>query len=314
MVVRVRGLSVLRKSLGLLAVSVLAATVMPTASLADGEDAPSGDFTVNVYADLEAFGDPCDVGPGESIIQITYGPSNYSSPDLTSATLDYDESEDWILTRSSGIASEDLVLEDLLDFFGVNHETLNNSSPAYDDSVLQSVTYNYETPVGNLPFDTSREIGVLDSADLVANSMLLQLSRQTIISPPYNVSYDADTCSDATGVLTTTRSEVMFEPIGETPMSIEIDWANMQQAPIFSMAFLKTTTDTTGTDYQIPIFAANSPPQENEPWGGYYPRLIGDTGEQTYEAFIHIFGNTPQGRVSVEFEHRLYVNAIQYQD
>jgi hypothetical protein len=187
---------------------------------------------------------------------------------------------------------------------------------------LTSFTYNPDAQNMNseeiLPFDKS-PIGVIDSVEVSYFSALLQMPRQSILANPYTVGFDADSCNDneTIGLLTATRSDVEFTDPQARAQSIELelggDGVPLNEGEFFGHAMLRTNSlYWLDEPTVIPVFLAQTPPHFEYEFGGYYPEYIGYLGTQTYEPLINIFGNTPSGRFSVTFDHRLYVDAIQY--
>ena len=384
-----RFLGGLKQSLSLLAVSVLAATVMPTASLAEGEDTPSGDFTVNVYADLEAFGDPCDVGPGDASIWIEPVSGTLTTSEESPDNARFSEVEPEVVVEYSAQSLDELSVSDVFDLYDIDPSQIPGFEPvtytnsngsdgvemrvpssanisegisvgvggtqylvssfeldpidgdysivtAAGASFVAGASYTFSLDVMNLssftyhpdaesmnwheilPFDRST-IGVIDSVEVSYFSALLQMPRQSISANPYTVMFDADSCTEegTLGILTATRSDVEFTSPQEGTGPIELDLGDdggpLNQGEFFGHAMLRTNDlDWLEDPTSFPVFLAQAPPQIEYEFGGYYPEYIGHFGEQTYEPLINIFGDTPAGRFSVTFDHRLYVDAIQY--
>jgi hypothetical protein len=384
-----RFLGVLKKSLSLLAVSVLAATVMPTASLAEGEDTPSGDFTVNVYADLEAFGDQCEVGPGDASIWIEPVSGTLSTSQEAAENARFSEVEPEEVDYYSAQSLDELSVSDVFDLYEIDPSQIPGFEPAIytnsngsdgvemrvpssanisegisvgvgdtqylvssfeldpidpDYSIVTAAGASFESGVSYtfsldvpsltsftynpdpqnmdyyeiLPFDMS-PIGVIDSVEVSYFSALLQMPRQSISANPYTVTFDADSCNDdeTIGLLTATRSDVEFTDPQAGLQSIELelggDGVPLNEGEFFGHAMLRTN-DLYWLDEPlvIPMFLAQTPPQVEVEFGGYFPLYLGYFGAQTYEPLMNIFGDTPAGRFSVTFDHRLYVDAIQY--
>jgi hypothetical protein len=379
----------LKQSLSLLAVSVLAATVMPTASLAEGDDAPSGDFTVNVYAELEAFGDPCEVESGYASVLIESVSGTLATSQEAAENARFVEVEPEGVVEYSAQSLDDVSVSDVFDLYdmdpsqmpGFEPVTYTNSNasngtdmlvpssanisegisvgvgdtqylvssfdpdpdnPGYSivtaagASFVAGESYTFSLDVLNLPFFTYNPdsqnmdfyeilpfdmspIGVIDSVEVSYFSALLQMPRQSISANPYTVSFDADSCNDdeTIGLLTATRSDVEFTDPQAGLQSIELelggDGVPLNEGEFFGHAMLRTN-DLYGLDGPsvIPMFFAQTPPQVEVEFGGYFPLYLGYFGAQTYEPLMNIFGDTPAGRFSVTFDHRLYVDAIQY--
>mgnify|MGYP006898271115 CR=1 FL=1 len=313
-----------KQSLSLLTVSLLAATVMPTASLAEGEDAPSGDFTVNVYADLDAFGDQCEVGAGTASVEIETQPFvSALSPDSFNIELGQLSQEmvvgNYFSKPDTSASSSEVEVLDVFEFFGVDPELLRESWPELENEFVENsrilaVRYDSESEGGAIEFDLY-PYGVINSTEVEAFADQIVLARQTITSPEYVVSFEADSCnSEAFGVLTATRSEVTYQAENEQAASIEVAGDPSDQDPntFFGTAMLITDITPWGQEYGIPYFLATSPPNQGDDFGGYGPEMVGAFGQQSYTALIHLFGNAPAGRFAVSFDHRLYVDAIQY--
>jgi hypothetical protein len=379
----------LKRVISLLAVSVLAATVMPTASLAEGDDAPSGDFTVNVYADLEAFGDPCEVGPGDASIWIEPVSGTLATSEDAPENARFSEVEPEVVVEYSAQSLDELSVSDVFDLYDIDPSqipgfepvTYTNSNgsdgpemlvpffanisegisvgvsgtqylvssfdpdpnnPGYSivtatgASFVAGESYTFSLDVMNLssftyhpdaesmdwheilPFDRS-PVGVIDSVEVSYFGALLQMPRQSISANPYTVIFDADSCTEegTLGILTATRSDVEFTSPQEGTGPIELDLGDdggpLNQGEFFGHAMLRTN-ELYWLDEPtvIPMFLVQTPPQVEVEFGGYFPQYFGYLGTQTYEPLINIFGNTPSGRFSVTFDHRLYVDAIQY--
>jgi hypothetical protein len=320
MVVRGRSLSGIKKFLALLTVSVLAATVMPTASQAEGEDAPSGDFTVNVYAELEAFGDPCEGGfGGGSSLSISVSDQLYpeSSPgETTEITLDETQGVR-IETYPGGEGAANL--ENLLALhFIENPITSIPGWEAYPDGTA-SYDNQFETLDWDIPLvvNDTELYGDIIAGEFDAYSYELSLPRQTIYAPWQDVSFDADSCdgSNLVGVLTVARSDVMYEAPNEQPISVEADWAegyvldtSHNERGFFGTGKLISFTDLLGFGSLMPQYPANIPASS----AGAEVTSVGFEGEQGYGTKVDVFGASPAGGYYMEVKHRLYVDAVQY--
>jgi len=183
-----------------------------------------------------------------------------------------------------------------------------------ENSPIVAVRYDSESEGGALEFDM-HPYGVIDSTEVASLADVIGLARQTITSPEYVVSFEADSCnSEAFGVLTATRSEVTYQAENEQATSIEAAGDPSDQDPntFFGTAMLITDITSWGQEYGIPYFLATTTPNQGDDFGGYGPEMVGAFGQQSYTALIHIFGNAPAGRFAVNFDHRLFVDAIQY--
>jgi hypothetical protein len=286
---------------------------MPTASLAEGEDAPSGDFTVNVYADLEAFGDPCEIGPGSA-----------------SMTLDMQENWDSQIVNDSAVVlgnvdvyngTDSPSLVDLIDYYSLNPEHLPHSQVILDgDGNFLSVEYDAETSVGALFWD-AEPLGILDQTEVDLHSVILAEDRRSIHTLPYTVSFEADSCdSQILGVMTVARSPVLYyenesDPgvdieVLEISESTDLDslgnaWLRVVDAEVF--------VDDYDSEREYPLLlpstsrAAVYPLGEQE-GGGITPMYVRSSGEQDYAATMNIFGDSPAGEYSVMYYHNLYVD------
>jgi hypothetical protein len=288
-----------KKFAGLMAISLLAATVMPSASLATEEDLPSGDFTVEVYADLEAFG--CT----DSASLYFIDPER----DLNTATnANIDLGTDSYLTYAG---SENPTLQDLFNYYALAYDLLPEFQVNNDENnVLASVTYNPFTQGGSVDWDIGVP-GVLDSEELVDNAVLLSMPRQQIQTPPYSVWYDASDCEESTsyGVLTVERSPIWHEVTGVEDIAIlDFDWESEWTTESFegkAIANIVTTYDLYGSPTGVPWYYG---------WENAFstqPVQLGFDGSHYFSVLISIFGSAPAGRYAVEIGHSLYVNTDQ---
>ena len=300
----------MKRVISLLAVSVLAATVMPTASLAEGEDAPSGDFTVNVYADLEAFGDPCEVGPGSM-----------------SMTLDMQENWDSQIVNDSAVVlgnvdvyngTDSPSLVDLIDYYSLNPEHLPHSQFIPDgDGDFLSVSYDWETSLGALHWDAA-PMGILDQTEVDLHSVILAEDHRSIHSFPYAVSFEADSCdSQILGVMTVARSPVLHYEDGsqsgvdievlEISESTDLDYSGNAWIKVFYDLNLGNDENQEPVIFQSENLSALFPLGANVEYNNR-PVFVGNAGTQEYATTINIFGDSPAGEYSVMYYHNLYVD------
>jgi len=338
---------------------------------------------------LEAFGDPCEVGPGDASIWIEPVSGTLATSEDAPENARFSEVEPEEVDIYSAQSLDELSVSDVFDMYEIDPSQIPGFEPAIytnsngsdglemrvpssanisegisvgvsgtqylvssfdpdpnnpgysivtatgasfvagesytfslDVPSLTSFTYNPDPLNMNseeiLPFDID-PIGVIDSVEVLYFSAILQMPRQSISANPYIVGFDADSCNDneTIGLLTATRSDVEFTDPQAGAQSIELelggDGVPLNQGEFFGHAMLRTN-ELYWLDEPtvIPMFLAQTPPQVEVEFGGYFPQYFGYLGTQTYEPLINIFGNTPSGRFSVTFDHRLYVDAIQY--
>ena len=285
-----------KKFAGLFAVSFLAATVMPSASLATEEDLPSGDFTVEVYADLEAFG--CT----DTALLLYSDPEQQDVNTATNANIDL--RTDSYLTYAG---SENPTLQDLFNYYDLDYTLLPQYQLTDDENdVLVSVSYNPSTQGGKVDWDIGVP-GLLDSEEVDDNAVLLSMPRQQIQTPIYNVQYDASDCEESTsyGVLTVERSPIWHEVTGVEDIAIlDFDWESEWTTDSFegkAIANIVTPLDLYGSSTGIPLYygweSAFSP----------QPVQAGFYGSHDFSVLISIFGSAPAGTYGVEVGHSLYV-------
>ena len=307
----------MKKLSALVLVTSFAATVMPTASFAE-DDAPSGDFTVNVYADLEEFGDPCEGGfGGGSSLAISVSSANFSeaSPgEPTEITLDQNQGGVQIETYPGG--EQAINLENLLALHFIEDtssipdwQSYGDGTASYDNQ-FQDLSWDLPLPADGPPI-----YGDINDVEINAYGYELSLPRQTIYAPWHNVHYDADSCegSDLVGVLTVSRSDVMYEAPSQQPISVEADWelgfvldTSHNETGFFGTGKLISFTDLYGSPSVMPLYPANLPGE------GQQVTSVGFQGQQGYGTKVDVFGASPAGGYYMEVNHRLYVDSVQY--
>jgi hypothetical protein len=313
-------ISRVKKAVWLVAISAFAATVMPTASLAEEElDPASGDFTVNVYADLDEFGtfDPCEGFGGASSLAIQ---DEYED----NWSLGEDRSREVILENAGFTEFPATTEPGLFDLFAFYNLSMFTDIPLAldpfdlgDDGVsIVSVTYITNDGQNVLEFDVE-PYGVIDSTELAYASSMLSEARTMIYAPDYDVSFDADDCefSESFGVLTSARSNVLYqESAADVPSSIEIDFSQEPGDVVFDggTAAMEVGSDIIGQPNPVQKLIAFEPFDSTGTFGGHTPTLIAQSGTQPISAFMHIFGEYPAGIYSMNLYHKLYVDPFQY--
>ena len=312
-------ISRIKRAAWLVAISAFAATVMPTASLAEGElDPASGDFTVNVYADLDEFGtlDPCEGFGGASslAIQDEYERDWSLEEDGTGVvSLERTGTTEFSETTEPGLG-------DLFAFYNLSMFTdiplvANPFTYVGEGPEIASVTYDTSGGENLLVFDAP-PFGVIDSSELMPAAEVLSQPRLTIYAPDYDVAFDADDCdfSSIYGVLTSARSEVLYQATeADFPYSIELDFTGDPETMDWDggTAHLRVGTNIIGESTPVPKFEAFSPVDSGDLFGGHWPTLIGQSGTQPISALMHIFGDYPAGTYSVNIFHKLFVDPVQ---
>lgn len=312
-------ISRVKKTAWLVAISAFAATVMPTASLAEGElDLPSGDFTVNVYADLDEFGtfDPCEGFGGASslAIQDEYERDWSLEEDGTGVvSLERLSTSEFSETTEPGL--EDLFALYNLSMFTDIPLVVNPFTYVPGSPEIASVTYDTSGGDNLLVFDAP-PFGVIDSSELTAYADMVAQSRLTIYAPAYDVAFDADDCDFSTnyGVLTSSRSEVLYQATeADFPYSIELDFTGDPETMDWDggTALILIGTNIVGEPNPVPQFEAFEPFDSGDLFGGHRPTLIAQEGTQPISALMHIFGEYSAGTYSVNIFHKLFVDPVQ---
>lgn len=315
----------IKQVLSVTLVSVLAATVMPSAVSAEPQY-NDYDRYVTVEVDL---GD----GPGGEV--GCEGVSTLELPDNTlRARFDSRQSGnpnpdiiDYLLWYRGSNSGYSLLGNESTEFTNYDLEVYVNSLVTRDLSPLlyvgleetpnatvdnlTSISYDSSTVFGYLEEDTDQD-GIIEGSD--APDYLTE-TRRVYSSDVFEVSYDANDCIDSseTGVLYATRGYVDRLDAGWSEWAeAEADWDVDTSSVNRGTAYLRGNVSLLGGLISVPSRVAVEAVVTGEPVGApaeveydWDPISLGDAGSVEMRAVMKIFGANPTGKYRTEFYYQL---------
>lgn len=300
----------LKQLLSITLVSVLAATVMPSAVSAEpqfGED-----NVVTVEVDLGE-------GPGDEI-----GCEGFATLNVPDETLSAS-------FNGRVLGKENPTTYDLLVYYWPDIET----------NFMETLTSNFTNPVifpenatgqdiDYISYDVNRidettvyynyldsnEDGIIDEGDAPES---LKVTRRTYATNWFNVTYDADDCVDSQeiGLVLAGRIPVMRQALADSEWTVaELDWIDSTSMVNRAESRLKLRTELIGGLISLPYTLAYSPIDDLQ-FGlgdGLWPVALGDEGSAQLRAVMDIFGSNPSGTYRSQFFFQLEVEESEYWD
>jgi hypothetical protein len=320
----------IKQVLSITLVSVLAATVMPSAVSAE-EEYSYDDSVVTVDVDL---GD----GPGDEVGCV--GVATLELPDNTlrarfdARTSPGNPVADLLFYEyDSEYSDREYTNDDLSDFLdelsNQYRSPVTNPSEATVENLV-SITYDTtptepdaleENTVDSFNYADDNEDGVIDVRD--APDFLTEV-RRTYSTISFPVSYDASDCVDSeeVGLLLATRG-----PMKKLIDVIEDEWeiVEVEDDPISSVvdrgsAYLKLDTNLLGGLISLPVKVAQDPEvvgdgelgSAEDIYDYWDPIAFGDEGTAEMKAVFSIFGDSPTGKYQTKFYYQLQVDEESY--
>jgi hypothetical protein len=323
----------IKQVLSITLVSVLAATVMPSAvsaeeeyydyedvvtvevDLGDGGGGPIGCEGISTLElpdnTLRARSDSIQPGISDpNIIDYLFwlegSNSSYSFLDNEPTEFNDDDLDSYVQELSN--ASLTPVLND-------------SNGPNTDATVdtLASITYDTSTSLGYVDEDTNED-GIIDVTDAPD---YLSETRGVYASDVFVVEYDANDCidSDEVGVLYTSRGfvERLANEDLATWESAEADWETSTSSVNRGTAYLRGNVSLLGGLISIPAKIATDPVVTDEPVGSYVdifdywdPISLGDAAEVEMRAVMKIFGSNASGKYRTQFYFQLLTGEENY--
>ena len=321
----------IKQVLSITLVSVLAATVMPSAVSAEEEYYDYEDV-VTVEVDLgDGGGGPigCE---GISTLELPDNRLLARSDSLQPGIVDPNIIDYLLWLRGSNynyslLGTEPTEFTDGdLDSF-IQELTIDTLTPVLNDSnganpdatvdTLTSITYDFS--LGYIDEDTDQN-GIIDGAD---SPDYITETRGVYASDVFVVEYDANDCidSDEVGVLYTSRGfvERLANEDLATWESAEADWETSTSSVNRGTAYLRGNVSLLGGLISIPAKIATDPVVTDEPVGSYVdifdywdPISLGDAAEVEMRAVMKIFGSNASGKYRTQFYFQLLTGEENY--
>ena len=321
----------IKQVLSITLVSVLAATVMPSAVSAEEEYYDYEDV-VTVEVDLgDGGGGPigCE---GISTLELPDNRLLAGSDSLQPGIVDPDIIDYLLWLRGSsynysllGAEPTEFTNDDLEDYVSSLADSglspvLYVGSEADSEATVDDLTSIGYTRVDNYLEEDTNENEIIDGTD--APDYLTE-TRGVYASDVFVVEYDANDCidSDEVGVLYTSRGYVERLANGGYAEweSAEADWDTSTSSVNRGTAYLRGNVSLLGGLISIPAKFATGPVVTGEPVGGYYdildswdPISLGDAAEVEMRAVMKIFGSNASGKYRTQFYFQLITGEENY--
>ena len=325
--------SLLKKSLSLLLVSVLAATIMPTSVNAETTDFEDNEVTVEV--DLGSGPDPelCEgfaslTVPGNTLpATLNRRVDGDSSPSMADL-LGYFWGEYNAYDQIAEELYDDEDLQQSLDFLNnvaaiENRTDFNAVKDPADATINTLVSIDYVPVVSdgiptlylNEDMDQDGDIDIADAPEWLTET------RRSYSTDWFTVSYDASDCmeSDDMALVMVTRTPTLRASgegdDGRVFVEAEIEnygWDSIVENK--AEAYLKIRTNLIGGLVSLPYEAAWDPITDFADYDSWDvdPVAFGDEGSAEMRSMMNIYGASPTGIYQANYYYQLEVNDEEY--